>query len=426
MNNTHCFVASTHEPSLAPVRPARQRQRTRFSVLPLAAIVAASVAAAGCGGGDRASIAAPGGEQAEVVLTPVLQSVMSTPRWYAGHDGRVHLQYELMLTNTVPLQADVTAVEVLGDGRQIQALTGDALRAALAPLGSEIASTTKLPGSSAAVVWLDLSFDARSQLPQKVSHRLTIDVGPGLPVGPVITDTGAVAQVAKQQPVAVGPPLRGGRWVAVGGAIGPHRRALQAVNGRLRLGQRFAVDFAAMLDDEGRTHVGDPSRNSSYINYGQPVLAVGDGTVVSTVDGLPDQIPNQNTPIPLADAGGNEVILRLDSGIYVGYGHFKPGSLRVGPGQRVRRGQVLGELGNSGNSTGPHLHLQFMTDASLLDADGWPFVIDGFRLDGTVPSLEAFLQADSAGTPMPIDRALAGSRAGQGLVGLDVVTFPDR
>ena len=62
-----------------------------------------------------------------------------------------------------------------------------------------------------------------------------------------------------------------------------NRRALQAVNGQLRLSQRFAVDFAARLDAEGRTHVGDPDQNASYFNYGQPVLAVGDGKVVEAV-----------------------------------------------------------------------------------------------------------------------------------------------
>jgi murein DD-endopeptidase MepM/ murein hydrolase activator NlpD len=92
----------------------------------------------------------------------------------------------------------------------------------------------------------------------------------------------------------------------------------------------------------------------------------------------------------------------------------------------VRPGEVLGELGNSGNSSGPHLHLQLMTDPSFLDADGLPFVIDGFRLDGVVPSLEAFLQADTAGTPMPIDAALAGDRHRQGITSIDVVTFQDR
>ena len=322
-----------------------------------------------------------------------------------------------MLTNTIPLPVDVTAVEVLTDDRSVEVLSGAALEAAMSPLGSEMGSTTTLPGSTVGVVWLDLSFESRRQLPHELSHRLTVDVGPGLPVGPTIVDTGAPAQVSQQQAVVIEPPLRGGRWVAAGGATGPHRRALQAVNGQLRLAQRFAVDFAALLDDQGRSHSGDPDTNSSYFNYGQPVLAVAAGTVVNAVDGLPDQIPNQNTPTPLADAGGNEVILKLDSGIYVGYGHLKPGSLRVEPGQQVRPGEVLGELGNSGNSTGPHLHLQLMTDPSFPDADGLPFVIDRFGLDGVVPSLDAFLQADKAGTPIPIDTTLAGDRHRQGSPG---------
>jgi murein DD-endopeptidase MepM/ murein hydrolase activator NlpD len=397
--------------------------------VPLVAIAAVALVAAGRGNhGNVSVVASAAGEhtKVEVALTPVVQSVPSPPRWYQGDDGRFHLQYELMLTNTVPLAIDVTEVEVLGDGRRVEALSGGALPAAMSPLGSETGSTTKLPASSVGIVWLDLSFESRRQLPRQVSHRLTVDVGPGLPFGPALVDTGATAQVPQQQAVVIGPPLRGGRWVALGGPAGPHRRALQAVNGHLRLSQRFAVDFSALLDDQGRSHSGDPDQNASYFNYGQPVLAVAAGTVVDATDGLPDQIPNQNASIPPAEWGGNEVILELDSGIYVGYGHLKPGSVRVEPGQRVRPGEVLGELGNSGNSSGPHLHMQLMTDPSFLDADGLPFVIDGFRLDGVVPSLEAFLQADTAGTPVPIDAALAGDRHRQGITSIDVVTFPNR
>jgi hypothetical protein len=362
----------------------------------------------------------------DVQLTPVVASVMSPPRWFQGDDGRVHLQYELELTNTVPLPVDVTSVEVLGDGRRVELVDGDALRAAMAPLGSETGTTVQLPGSSVAVVWLDLSFDSLRQLPERVRHRVTVDVGEGLPVGPTIVSTGGAARLAQRAPVVIGAPLAGGRWIAVGGAQGPHRRALQAVDGHLRLGQRFAVDFAALLDADGRSHVGPNGVNSSFFAYGQPALAVGDATVVSAVDRLPDQIPNHNEDVPLADAGGNEVILDLGDGTYVGYGHLEPGSVRVKAGQRVRRGDVLGLVGNSGNSTGPHLHLQVMNAASFLDAEGLPFVIDDFRLDGVVPTLDELLAADTDGTPMPVDAASAGARQREGIVGFDVVTFPDR
>jgi hypothetical protein len=398
-----------------------------LAALALLASISAGCAAGGSGAATSpTTIGAGGPEEHHAALTPVVQSVSSTPRWYPGADGRVHLQYELMLTNTVPLPIDVVEVGVHGDGEVIATLEGDALEAALAPLGSETGSGTELAASSVAIVWMDLSFASPDQLPADVSHDLTLDVGEGLPVGPTLTSAGGVAEVSTEPAIVIAPPLRAGRWVTAAGAEGPHRRALQAVNGRLRLGQRFAVDFAALLDDEGRSHDGDPSQSASYFDYDQPVLAVGDGTVVAATDDLPDQVPNQNTPVPLEEAGGNEVILQLDSGVYVGYGHLKPGSVRVEPGRRVRAGEVLGLLGNSGNSTGPHLHLQVMTDPSFLDADGRPFVIDAFRIDGTVPSLDALLEADAGGTPMPIDTAPAGERHRQGLTGLDVVTFPTR
>src|SRR5690606_33743067 len=110
----------------------------------------------------------------------------------------------------------------------------------------------------------------------------------------VFTTIGGRARVSQRGPVAIGPPLRGGPWAAI---VGPHRRALQAVDGRLRLAQRFAIDFSARLDDGDRTHAGDASTSTSYFNYGQPVLAVEAGTVVSAVDRHPDQIPNAKVPV---------------------------------------------------------------------------------------------------------------------------------
>lgn len=86
--------------------------------------------------------------RADVMLTPVTQSVLSPPRWYAGDDGRFHMQYELMLTNTLPLAVDVAVVEVRGDGRPIEALSRERLRAAMTLLGSETGSTTELPPST--------------------------------------------------------------------------------------------------------------------------------------------------------------------------------------------------------------------------------------------------------------------------------------
>ena len=77
------------------------------------------------------------------------------------------------------------------------------------------------------------------------------------------------------------------------------------------------------------------------------------------------------------------MILRIGPGIYVTYAHMVPGSVRVHDGERVRRGQVVGRLGNSGNSATPHLHLQVQITRSFL-SDGLPFVFNRFRLLGQI------------------------------------------
>ena len=92
----------------------------------------------------------------------------------------------------------------------------------------------------------------------------------------------------------------------------------------------------------------------------------------------------------------------------------------------MHTGQVLGLLGNSGNTTGPHLHFQLMDRPSFLDADGLPFVFERFHMAGRIPSLEALIRADAdpAAPPVPYRRIKAGARRLQGLVGLEVISFP--
>ncbi len=93
-------------------------------------------------------------------------------------------------------------------------------------------------------------------------------------------------------------------------------------------------------------------------------------------------------------------------------------------GQRVRTGQILGNLGNSGESGGPHLHFQLMNRPSILDSDGMPFQLDRFRLDGFTSSLDAFLGADLTGAAVPVDADGRRMHRYEGLTGLEVLTFP--
>jgi hypothetical protein len=357
----------------------------------------------------------------------VLQSVPTPPRWFTGSDGRVHLVYELMLTNPIGVPVTVTSVEVINPatGDVIAVLDGDALTGGMSLAGSPAEATTELPPSSVGFVWADLLFDRPEELPASITHRLTVAVPPGLPVPESMSSTGAPAKVDLRPPVVIGPPLVGPRWLALGSCCdGPHRRAFQPVNGGLYLAQRFAIDFN-VLDEAGRLGVGDLNLNESYPSFGQPVIAVADAVVVAAVDQYPDQVPFDPKNVTLESADGNHVILDLGDGRYANYAHLKAGSVTVREGDRVVKGQQIGELGNSGSSTGAHLHFHVMDRPSVMVADGMPYVFDQFEMEGRTPLLDEVITLGEAGEPIPVDPATAGPREDELLLGRDLVAFPE-
>ena len=391
--------------------PHRNAVRCTVLTLLLAAGIFATMAVAG-------SAAAPRAEEGR--LTPVVQSVLSAPRWFKGDDGSFHMEYELMLTNTVRLPVDVTALQIRARRTGHRELVGSATRGGDDPAG-ERGADRGAPRFDERHRVGGPDFATRRGIPKRIKHRLTIDIGPGAPGG--ADHHGHRRARGCRAPGSGGDYAAPARW-AMGDRRGPP--PTRAPGGQRTPAQRPAVRDRLLreLDEQDRTHVGSASENSSYFNYGQPVIAVGAGKVVEAVDRYPDQIPNDKVPVPLEEADGNHVILKLGKRVFAGYAHLKPGSVRVHRGERVRAGRVLGKLGNSGNTTGPHLHFQLMNRPSLLDADGLPFVLDRFKLDGRVPSLEALVDSDLAGTPVPIDQLRRRELPPPGLTNLDVVTFP--
>jgi len=75
---------------------------------------------------------------------------------------------------------------------------------------------------------------------------------------------------------------------------------------------------------------------------GKPIYAIGNGVVRKAT--------------PNGGAYGNQVVVDLGGGLESMYGHLS--RFTVQPGQRVRKGQVIGYVGNTGLSTGPHLHFE--------------------------------------------------------------------
>ncbi|MCH6170674.1 M23 family metallopeptidase [Pseudonocardia alaniniphila] len=362
---------------------------------------------------------------ADDVYTPLVPSVPSPPRWFTGGDGTSLLVYELELLNGFPVPVTVTGVDVLATGaeRPIAGLSGSALTEATSLLAPTTPPTTTIPASAMGVVWMAIPVPGPGAIPASIQHRITVTVPPGLPVPGSITYTSRPTEVDRRPPLVVGPPLVGPGWIAAGSCCdGPHRRALQPVDGELSLAQRFAIDWNGS-DVQGRLVVGDPDVNTSWVFYGAPVIAVAPGAVVQAVDRFPDQVPNQPKPVGLDEAEGNHVIVDLGGGHYASFDHLKAGSVAVRAGDRVCRGQKLGELGNSGSSSGPHLHFH-IADAPTLAGDGLPYVIDEFTLSGKFPPLDQAEKFIDASQPVPIDTAVTGPRHDELPLGLDVVSFP--
>ena len=293
------------------------------------------------------------------------------PTPFTGQDGRVYLAYELHITNMSSRDLMLTRIEAINTTATVLTLEGNDLNAALMASGSATERRTIAAGRRAVVfIWLPM---AEGQFPpSSLHHRVT--------VGEATLDA-AVVTMDTQKPVTIGPPLRGADWMAANGPgrDSGHRRALIPTEGSARIAQRFAIDWV-QLHPSGATFIGDQKDNKSYRAYGADVLAVANAMVVATKDGIPENVPgitSRAVPITSDTIGGNHIVLDLGGGRYAFYEHLQPGSLKVKVGDRVTRGQVIGLVGNSGNSTEPHLHFHVSDGVSPLGSEGLPYILDG-------------------------------------------------
>jgi hypothetical protein len=344
-----------------------------LAILPLLAL--------GCGPGadpPAATAALTAGASPLVVVVPAPTRPVPTT------DGKQHLLYELVLENAASAGAKLEAIEVLGDGRvPLARYAGDDL-AAIVVFIEDDGTGTLAPGQQA-VVFIDLALASGRSPPRWLVTRIsTTSDGAGAAVSTTTVD------VVDQRPVHLGPPLRGGDLIDLAGCCtSDHTRALLAFPDGLFLAQRYAIDFvrvdvaAALAGGDPLAH-GDPTLNESYLTFGNEIIAVTDGRIADVRDGMPENVPNVVPPPSVATAAGNYVVEALDDGRFALYAHVQPGSLRVHPGQRVRRGDVLALVGNTGNSMMPHLHFHVMDRAAPLDANGLPYVFDHFDLEATV------------------------------------------
>ena len=172
--------------------------------------------------------------------------------------------------------------------------------------------------------------------------------------------------------------------------------------------QEFGVDLAQYTKDfhlfagvTGVTSVtGEQPENEDFPSYGSEIYAVADGEVIDCFDGIPENPPGLGSRLPEEEwdkiraehgfvpwAAGNYVTIKHQGREYTFYAHMIPGSLTVGKGEKVSQGQVIGKLGNSGNSDCPHLHFHLMAGPSILTARGLPCRFSNLK-DAVGESLE--------------------------------------
>lgn len=322
------------------------------------------------------------------------------PTVVRGGDTRFYLGYELHVT----APRDDLQLESLRvfDGRDLLLAYGPREldeRTMRPDLARDSRYGRMIRAGSTAVVsmWLELPEGRRR--PRALRHELNGSSS----VAPIATKSVAVDE---SEPLVLGPPLRG-LWLAHNGP-GDHRSAhwgSMMVHGRqITVPQRFAIDFMG-LDGNGRAIRGalENSLNSDWPGFGRDVIAVAKGLVREARDGIADNPPLFEPPPPtsvsLPAVGGNYVLLDLGRSRFVHYVHLQKGSVRVRPGQRVRRGQILGCVGNSGNTNGAHLHFNVVNGLRLAEAEGLPYVFSSHEAHGTTSIDAAFSESPTVPGP---------------------------
>jgi murein DD-endopeptidase len=336
-------------------------------------------------------------------------------------DGQARLFYELHLANFARRALDPVRIDVLdaASGAVVATLEGDALERQLDRSGLQWQAKAGAPiePGRRGIVFFELALPAGAPLPGSLRHRVAYRAADD-----VVAQVEGAAVPVEQAQAALGPPLRGGPWIAIHDPHWErgHRRVAYAVDGRATTPGRVAVDWVK-LDAQGRKSRRADGQVADAYSHGEDVLAVADGTVVSVRDDLPERRRLDETSDHSLETGaGNTLVLDLGDGRFAFYGHLRPGSARVAAGERVRKGQTIAEVGFTGSASDPQLHFNLADGASALGSEGLPFAIARFR------ALGAYARIDEVGRTPWTPRAGGEQVREQELpAGNSVVMFAD-
>jgi len=137
--------------------------------------------------------------------------------------------------------------------------------------------------------------------------------------------------------------------------------------------QQYAIDIVR-VNEKGRFYEGEGRDLDDVFSYGEPIYSPVKGVVISVVDSL----PNSEISLYPADSlnpAGNHVAIEFETERYLFLAHFEPFSISINIGDMIKAGEFVGNIGNSGNTSWPHLHMHIQDLPSLdyQNATGYPF-----------------------------------------------------
>ena len=311
-------------------------------------------------------------------------------RYVRTNDGRLHIDYDLLLTNSFVGDVTLRSLTVRAGHRVLQRLDAKQFAAHTHPILNEQTPVHRISPSKTVEVIVDVPLRRGTRPPTHLTHRISYRLPKHFPPNAVIDRRSVIGprvSVHRFKPMVIPPPLRGSGWWVGGGCCDPDQRhravLLTNARGKLIPTEMFDIDWLQLSGE--RLYTGDGKKLTDYPGFGAKIHSVSGGRVTKVVNDkkeAPLVGPNPDINGP-DDFGGNIVVVRIRPHRYAFYAHFQPHSIRVHVGQRVRSGQVLGLLGNSGNSAAPHLHFGIHSGPDPATTPSLPWVFNRYRYLGS-------------------------------------------
>ncbi|MFA5012214.1 MAG: M23 family metallopeptidase [Ignavibacteria bacterium] len=222
---------------------------------------------------------------------------------------------------------------------------------------------------------IQLPIPINNPLPSDVSHKFFMK--DTVNNKELIVEGGTFSPRKDEKPLVISSPVKGNDYIFMNqSTLQYHFFTLFFMHGKVGYGERYASDIV-QINENNEFSKGDPKMNSSYFCYGNSLYAVGDGVVYHVLEGQKENKGDAQdvTFNNIEEYAGNHIILKLDNGFYAVYAHCIPGSILFKKGERVKEGMPIALLGNSGNSTMPHLHFSVNDGPDFLMSASIPFVI---------------------------------------------------